>query len=173
MYQNIMVAYDGSDGSRLAFDKAIEFKKALPDVKLTIIYVNEQYHETTGLVEAGGGAAPRVVSANVDSTYAQFMPPDVDGMNSQATADYVDTSVEFSKHMHNSIHQQLDEKGVKANVLALEGSAAKTIPAFIEEQHVDLLILGNSGKSGLQKFFVGSVSRKLIKEAPCSVLVVK
>ena len=172
MYQNMMVAYDGSDGSRLAFDKAIEFKKALPDVKLTIIYVNEQFQESTGLTEAGG-AAPRVVSANVDSTYAQFMPPDIDGMNSRPKTDYIDTSIEFSKHMHNSIHQQLNSKGIQADVLALEGSAGKTIPAFIEEQNVDLLIIGNSGKSGLQKFFVGSVSRKLIKEASCSVLVVK
>lgn len=172
MYQNLVVAYDGSDGSRLAFDKAIEFKKSLPDAKLTIIYVNEQFYESVGLTEASG-AAPRVVSANVDSTYAQFMPPDMDSASSRPVADYVDTSNEFSKHMHNSIHQQLDSKGVKADVLALEGNATKTIPAFIEEQNVDLLIIGNSGKSGLQKFFVGSVGRKLIKESPCSVLVVK
>ncbi|MGK7379555.1 universal stress protein [Planococcus sp. 1R117A] len=173
MYQNIAVAYDGSDGSRLAFDKAIEFKKLLPDVKMTIIYVNEQFHESMGLMESGGAAAPRVVSANVDSTYAQFMPPDMESGPQRRTNDYVDTSIEFSKHMHNSIHQQLDSKGVEADVLALEGSAGKTIPAFIEEQNVDLLIIGNSGKSGLQKFFVGSVSRKLIKESSCSVLVVK
>jgi nucleotide-binding universal stress UspA family protein len=172
MYQNIVVAYDGSDGSRLAFDKAIELKKVLPEAKLTIIYVEEQLHESTGLPAASGGA-PRVVSANVDSTYAQFMPPDSDGLGSRRAADDMETSIEFSKYMHNSIHQQLDSKGEQADVLALEGTAGKTIPAFIEEQNVDLLIIGNSGKSGLQKFFVGSVGRKLIKEAPCSVLVVK
>ncbi|MDS8902240.1 universal stress protein, partial [Streptococcus pneumoniae] len=78
---------------------------------------------------------------------------------------------EYSKHMHNSIQQQLDAKNAKASVLALEGPVIKTITGFIDEQNIDLLIVGNSGKSGLQKFFVGSVSSKLIKDSNSTVLV--
>lgn len=172
MYQNLAVAYDGSDGSKLALDKAIEMKKSLPESKLTIIYVNEQVKESIGFMEPGGASAP-VVSANVDSNYAQFMPPGLGDDGYRVPQDYEDTSIEFSKHMHNAIQQQLDAHQLEGHVLALEGNAAKMIPAFIDEQQIDLLIIGNSGKSGLQKFFVGSVSRKLLKEASCSVLVVK
>ncbi|MGI2329443.1 universal stress protein [Planococcus sp. YIM B11945] len=172
MYKNILVAYDGSDGSRLAFEKALEFKKIIPNVELSVIYVNEEANESIGFMEAGNASAP-LVSAKVDGNYAQFMPPDLGDSTYRAPHDFEDTSTEYSKQMHNSIQQQLDSKQVNGTVLALEGNASKTIPAFIEEQKIDLLIIGNSGKSGLQRFFVGSVSKKLLKESPCSVLVVK
>ena len=173
MYKKLAVAYDGSDGSKMAFDKALELKLDFPDTELSIIYVNEEMQESTGYMNAGDASAP-VVSSNVDSTYAQFMPYGIgDNSGSNAPQEPIERTTEFSKHMHNSIQQQLDEKNIEATVLALEGNAAKTIPAFIEEQKIDLLIVGNSGKSGLQKFFVGSISKKLLKEASCSVLVVK
>lgn len=178
MFHNIAVAYDGSDGSRTAFDQAIEMKKALPGVKLSVIYVNEDYHENFRAAQLADASAP-VVSPQVDGTYAQYMPPGI-GENHhrppsdlQAQKEFGNSAIEYSKHMHNAIQQQLDEKGVDAEVLALEGSASKTITAFIEEQNIDLLVIGNSGKSGLQRFFVGSVSKRLIKESPCSILVVK
>lgn len=173
MYRNIAIAYDGSEGSRLALDKGMELSKILPDSKLTVIYVNEEAQERTGYMDVGHASAP-VTSANVDSSYAQFMPPEI-GDEGYRTPPEVDTAraSEYSKHMHNSIQQQLDAKNTEASVLALEGPVIKTITGFIDEQNIDLLIVGNSGKSGLQKFFVGSVSSKLIKDSNCTVLVVK
>ncbi|RNF39425.1 universal stress protein [Planococcus salinus] len=172
MYKNMAVAYDGSDGSRLAFDKAVEMKQALPDIKLSIIYVNEEFQENVSLLDSPGTSAP-IFSPTLDSTSTQSLPPVVNDEEYDSAQGLETSPMEYSKYMHNSIQQQLDAKGVEASVLALEGTASKTIPAFIEEQKIDLLVVGNSGKSGLQKFFVGSVSRKLIKEAACSVLVVK
>lgn len=173
MYRNIAIAYDGSEGSREALERGIELTKLLPDPKLTVIYVNEEAQERTGYMDIGHASAP-VASANVDSTYAQFMPPKIGDDEYRAPGD-LDTAraSEYSKHMHNSIQQQLDAQGMEASVLALEGPVIKTITGFIEEQKIDLLVVGNSGKSGLQKFFVGSVSSKLIKDADCTVLVVK
>ncbi|MDJ0332411.1 universal stress protein [Planococcus sp. S3-L1] len=172
MYKNIAVAYDGSDGSRIAFEKAMEFVNVLPGAKLSVIYVNEDYRESIGYMDAGNASAP-VISANVDSNYAQFMPPGIGDERVSSLKDYDETVVEYSKHLQQSIQRQLDEHNTKASVLALEGNAAKTISAFVDEQNIDLLIIGNSGKAGLQKFFVGSVSNKLIKDSSCSILVVK
>ncbi len=173
MYKKMAVAYDGSDGSKLALDKAMELKQDFPALQLSIIYVNEEMQESIGFMNAGDASAP-VTSAEVDSTYAQFMPYGLgENEGSRVPKEPMERPSEFSKQMHNSIQQQLDEMNIEGTVLALEGNAAKTIPAFIEEQKIDLLVVGNSGKSGLQRFFVGSVSQKLIKEASCSVLVVK
>lgn len=172
MYTNVAVAYDGSDGSRIALEKAMEFVKLAPSAKLSVIYVNEEFRESIGYMDAGNASAP-VISANVDSNYAQFMPHGIGEERLATTKEYEDTSAEYSKHLQESIQRQLDTHNAKASVLALEGNAAKTIVAFIEEQNIDLLIIGNSGKSGLQKFFVGSVSKKLIKDSSSSILVVK
>ncbi len=172
MYTNVAVAYDGSDGSRMALEKAMEFVKIVPHAKLSVIYVNEDYRESVGYMDAGTASAP-VISANVDSNYAQFMPYGMGDERLAKVKDYDDTTAEYSKHLQESIQRQLDAHNTNASVLALEGNATKTIVAFIEEQNIDLLIIGNSGKSGLQKFFIGSVSKKLIKDSSSSILVVK
>ncbi|HSJ38801.1 MAG TPA: universal stress protein [Planococcus sp. (in: firmicutes)] len=173
MFKKIAVAYDGSEGSRIALDQAMELKRDFPELHLSIIYVNEETEESIGFMSPGDASAP-VTSADIDSTYAQFMPYGIgDNNGGRVPRDTPVRPSEFSKHMHNSIQQLLDEKKIEADILALDGNVSKTIPAFIEEQKVDLLVVGNSGKSGLQKFFIGSVSKKLLKESPCSVLVVK
>lgn len=172
MYQNLAVAYDGSEGSKLAFEKAAELFKLLPDAKITIIYVNEQTNENIGFLNSAGSTVP-IASPIADNTRNQLIPPDA-GEFADTVPAPEDTDIhDLSKRMHLTIQQRLDEKGIQASVLALDGPAVKTITAFIEEQQIDLLIVGNSGKSGLQRFFIGSVSKRLLQEADCSVLVVK
>ena len=51
-----------------------------------------------------------------------------------------------------------------------EGKPAKTIVKTCEEEKVDLLVLGALKKEGLLTYYLGSVARKVIRKAPCSVL---
>ncbi|AQQ52537.1 universal stress protein [Planococcus lenghuensis] len=170
MFNHIAVGFDGSSGARKALDQAIQLKKVMPKARLTVIYVNEETHENVAHA-VPEGATIQGMTPIADGAYTRYMPPEIgaefDGDSTPgAPRDY-------AKSMHYSIQQQLEEQHIEGDVLAIEGNPEKTIPAFAEEQHTDLLIVGNSGKSGLQKFFVGSVSEKVLKESPCSVMIVK
>ena len=66
----------------------------------------------------------------------------------------------------NSIDTQLGAEGRR-----LDGSPAEEI-AEACEQGVDLLVTGSRGYGPMTRVLLGSVSRKLINEAPCPVLVV-
>ena len=44
---------------------------------------------------------------------------------------------------------------------------------YAEKEGADLIIVGNSGVTGLRKLFLGSVSEKVIKNSSCPVLVAK
>jgi nucleotide-binding universal stress UspA family protein len=44
--------------------------------------------------------------------------------------------------------------------------------AQIAATHADLLVLGTHGRSGFQRLFLGSVTEKVIRKAPCPTLVV-
>jgi nucleotide-binding universal stress UspA family protein len=55
----------------------------------------------------------------------------------------------------------------------LEGDPATEIVRFAEESAVDLIVMGTHGRSGLERLLMGSVAEKVMREAPCSVLVVK
>jgi nucleotide-binding universal stress UspA family protein len=53
------------------------------------------------------------------------------------------------------------------------GDAASEIIHYIKENSIDMVVTGSRGLSPLQGMLLGSVSRKLVHYAGCSVLVVK
>ena len=65
-------------------------------------------------------------------------------------------------------HHQLNPRKVK--IAWKEGKPAKTILKTCEEEWVDLLMLGALKKEGLLTYYLGSIARKLIRKAHCSVL---
>ncbi len=51
-------------------------------------------------------------------------------------------------------------------------SVHEEVLAQIVATHADLLVLGTHGRSGFQHLFLGSVTEKVIRQAPCPTLVV-
>lgn len=60
-----------------------------------------------------------------------------------------------------------------ANVRLLEGVASEVIPQFVQEQQIDLLIMGTVGRTGLSGFIMGNTAEGLLKTVQCSVLTIK
>ena len=53
------------------------------------------------------------------------------------------------------------------------GDAATAICEVAENDNVDLIVMGVSGRTGLLRWFTGSVTDDVARDAPCSVLLVK
>jgi len=41
------------------------------------------------------------------------------------------------------------------------------------ERGIDLIVIASHGKTGLKKYFIGSVAEKVMKEAKCPVLLIR
>jgi len=54
-----------------------------------------------------------------------------------------------------------------------EGDPAAEIIRFAAEAGSDLIVMGTHGRTGLERLLLGSVAEKVMREASCSVLVVK
>ena len=67
----------------------------------------------------------------------------------------------------------VDGAGVKVETFAREGDAADAILDVAEEQHADLIVVGNKGMTGAKRFLLGSVPNKVSHHAPCSVLIIR
>jgi nucleotide-binding universal stress UspA family protein len=65
------------------------------------------------------------------------------------------------------------EKDVNLNFESKEGSPADIILKIIEEENIDLVIMGTSGKRGLNRFLLGSVAENTMRSAKVPVLVVR
>jgi universal stress protein E len=79
---------------------------------------------------------------------------------------------------HDTIHSQLHQTdwrtlshGVRVELL--EGSPESTIPRFVEENGVDLVVLTTHGRTGLSQFVMGSTAQHLLPLLKSSVMALK
>src|SRR5262245_55553132 len=63
--------------------------------------------------------------------------------------------------------------GIPVHHVFLEGDPAGEIVRYAVDVGMDLVIMGTHGRTGLERLLMGSVAEKVMREAPCSVLVVK
>jgi nucleotide-binding universal stress UspA family protein len=68
-----------------------------------------------------------------------------------------------------AIHRGLDQ----VEVAMLEGAAWDMIVKRAGEGGADLVLMGTHGRSGIKKVLLGSVAERVVRHAPCDVLVVR
>lgn len=68
----------------------------------------------------------------------------------------------------------LSEEGFgKARITVRFGNPGDTIVEFANECDAGLIVISSHGRTGLQRFVLGSVAEKVVRLAPCPVLVIK
>ena len=64
--------------------------------------------------------------------------------------------------------------GVSATPALIHGSnIASTLCAYAEAHDVDLIVLASHGRTGLERMLIGSVAERVVRHAPCPVLVTR
>ena len=78
---------------------------------------------------------------------------------------------ETTKHLAQWQSNLAKEASTKAALRA--GSAHREIVQAAVESNVDLIVLGTHGRTGLAHFLIGSTAERVVRHAPCPVLVVR
>jgi nucleotide-binding universal stress UspA family protein len=80
----------------------------------------------------------------------------------------------------SDLNRLLDDAGTQAADLGaaaekhiLETEPAAGLLALAADIGADLIVVGNRGLGAVQGYFLGSVPAKVVRDAPCSVMVVK
>ncbi len=68
---------------------------------------------------------------------------------------------------------QAEEGGVSASILLEAGSPYETILSIAEREKVSMIVVGSSGKAVMDRVLIGSVSEYVVRNAQCTVVVVK
>jgi nucleotide-binding universal stress UspA family protein len=68
--------------------------------------------------------------------------------------------------------RNLDTGDLKVTQKVLVGRTAAEIIRIAEEEKIDYIFMGRRGFSPVERFFVGSITQKVISAAPCPVIVV-
>ena len=75
------------------------------------------------------------------------------------------------KKMENFLDENLDPS-VASKSKVLIGHVAEKISLFAKAEGIDLIIMGTHGYKGLERMLLGSVTEKVLRMAPCSVLTI-
>ena len=114
-----------------------------------------------------------VVLHVIDTDYLNSVPqPDVrNDLDKELRAD--------GKRAVETFKTQLEEsqcngkcQNIEFKVLVKEGKPADTILKTIDEEDIDQVIIGKSGKHGLERYLLGKTSDKVVKAAKVPVNVI-
>lgn len=88
-------------------------------------------------------------------------------------------NIKFSEDAAKRAMEQMGENYIKkmgdhpnTSARVLSGHPASEILNFINEEKVDLVVMGTHGLTGIAHFFLGSTAEKVVRRADCSVLTV-
>ena len=62
-------------------------------------------------------------------------------------------------------------QGIEPTLIHRHGDPAEMIIEVAEQLRPDLIVMGSHGHTGIKRFLLGSVSEKVARHAPCSVLL--
>jgi len=150
-YSSILVPLDGSEYSKRALDEAIEISKRLDsEIKLLTVVtapVSSPKIALSGVVRGKG--ATKAIDAYVKKALGE-----ANGFMQECAA-------------------YCQNKGVKASYKVTSESPAKAILDYAKRSNSDLIVMGSQGLRGIKKIKVlGSVSRQILENASCPVVIV-
>jgi nucleotide-binding universal stress UspA family protein len=62
--------------------------------------------------------------------------------------------------------------GIHPHITVKEGDLPSNLASTIGEEHIDLVVMGTRGRSGIGKLLLGSTAEETFRQAPCPVLTV-
>jgi nucleotide-binding universal stress UspA family protein len=101
----------------------------------------------------------------IESTVEEETQP-IDPLQWQITKREAETYLENTAEL-------LRINGVTTEYSILEGKTAGRIVEFAENQEIDLILLSSHGKSGLSRWNISSITRKIIQNAKRSTMIVR
>lgn len=78
-----------------------------------------------------------------------------------------------SQEYLRSIQEKYELPGVPLHTMNVEGDAASMIVDTAVDEAVDLIVMSTHGRSGLNKWVLGSVAERVLYSAPCPVLAMR
>ena len=72
-----------------------------------------------------------------------------------------------------AIRERAEEVGVTVQTAIEEGTPHLEILEYVDREAIDLVVMGTHGRSGLDKYLLGSVTERVVRTAEVPVLTVR
>jgi len=169
---NVLVAIDDSPLSKRTVDEALSICSGRKDECLiTVLHVRRPSVPPTeqGLLQSPMQTVSLMQSAPLMQSTPLWTPDE----NVDSNEDTPVVETEETNEVLKQASGWLTEEGVKYITILKSGEPAHEICKYAEEYETNLIVMGRQDKGSIERIFLGSVSKKVVQDAPVSVLVVK
>ena len=146
MYRNILVPLDGSELAECSLSHAKAIAKGCNASELTVFRVVEP------------------LSANTMSALSEAR----DGLVEKLEYDNKKDAQDYISKLEN----RLKAEGFPARGVTTNGRASDEIMNYSQKNNVDLIVMSTHGRSGISRFYFGSIAEKVSRHSPIPVLMV-
>ncbi|MCW1969107.1 MAG: universal stress protein [Anaerolineae bacterium] len=145
MFKKILVPLDGSALAELALPYAREIAK-INDAEIVLAYVEEDYT-------------------------ARYYPYAMD------MSILMEVAESTRAEMNNALQKKAEllmEAGFKPQIAILKSrNPAEAILEYVDQKNVDLIIITTHGYTGMTRFFIGSVTDRIVNHSKIPVMVIR
>jgi len=145
--KKILVAIDGSPLSDKAAEEAVRLAAGNPSQFKSKVY------------------AMLVLPSAPRTTFTDFVPP--------KPVTETEQWGELRDKIFYVVEKNAEEAGIPLEVRVAYGDPVDELLGFAEREEIDVIVIGSTGKGFLKRKVLGSVSDKVVRNARCSVYVVR
>ncbi|HMA66534.1 MAG TPA: universal stress protein [Desulfosalsimonadaceae bacterium] len=135
------------------------------------IFCATDFSEFAGVVVAYGIAMAKRFEATLYICHVVDLP--TVSAYGEAVFDPIEYQQRFMDTALREIHSLLEDSGVRYEPLVTIGSTTEEITRLAKDYTAELVITATHGRSGLKRFFLGSVTERLMRTLPCPLLVLR
>ncbi len=146
MFDRILVPLDGSELAELALNPALRLAKSSEGRLILMRSMIPVY------------MAMPVVAYEYEWAWPEYAREQI----RQETRDYL-----------QGAQQKVADPDVDVETLLVEGDAASMIVDSARDVHADLIVMSTHGRSGVQRWMLGSVTERVLHSVACPVLIVR
>jgi nucleotide-binding universal stress UspA family protein len=143
MYNRIIVPLDGSDLAEQALDEAKQLSSKM-DIPLHLLRV-------------------------VDTYRTQSLPATGMALDYSMLAELAEEEIEDARQYLQQKVGEVREEGFDVSGDVLHGPIARQIVAAADEG--DVIVMSSHGRTGIKRWFLGSVAEEVMRHAKCPVLL--
>lgn len=147
MYENILIPTDGSPTATQAAEQAFDLAE-LCSAAVHILHVIQLPHRTT----------VNTVSGVEDLGPSEEMLSNREKVGEQLTS---------------ALAEDASGRGLDTVTEVTKGFVPNTILGYVTTHDIDLIVMGTHGRSGLNRWLLGSVTERVIRQASIPVHVVR
>lgn len=165
--KKILVGCDFSPDSKLAFNYGLSLAQEYQaELYLTHII------KPTEHIELKSSDYINVIPGN----YVHWRTSDYFEMQKKVTQENQKKMKELCSRLERQLYYMIPEEcqnWCTPQTILLTGEPYKELTKYAKEQEIDIIVLGISGHTLLDKLLVGSTTDRVIRQAPCPVLAVR